>query len=112
MSVLQARATVEGVGTGDDGGGEIKDTLHAFIKATPTIVGEAFLYILPLNFFLQRTDIAARRRSAAPSKVYQWLGPRCRQKVTGKNFANRPPNFYRGSKSEGKLASILKISRL
>ena len=49
--------------------------------------------------FLSRTYIAARRRSGAPSKVYQWLGPRCRQKVTGKNFTNRPPNFYRGSKS-------------
>ena len=48
---------------------------------------------------MPRTDIAARRRSGAPSKVYQWLGLRCRQKVTGKNFANRPLNFYRGSKS-------------
>ena len=28
------------------------------------------LYILRLKFFLQRTDIAARRRSGAPSKVY------------------------------------------
>ena len=60
------------------------------IKATPTIVGEAFIFYL-WSFFLQRTDTAARRRSGAPSKVYQWLGPRCRQKVTRKNFANRPP---------------------
>ena len=80
-------------------------------KATPTIVGEAFIFYL-WSFFLQRTDIAARRRSGAPSKVYQWLGPRCRQKVTRKNFANRPPpNFYRGQKVRN-LASILKISRL
>ena len=67
------------------------------VKATPTIVGEAFIFYL-WTFSLQRTDIAARRRSGAPSKVYQWLGPSCRQKVTRKNFANRPPNFYRGSK--------------
>jgi len=46
---------------------------------------------------LPRTDIPARRRSGATSKVYQWLGPRRRQKVTRKNFTNRPPpNFYRG----------------
>ena len=83
-------------------------TYFLFIKATPTIVGEAHsddshrgLYILPLNFFLQRTVIAARRRSGAPSKVYQWLGPRCRQKVTRKKFANRPrPNFTRVKKCE------------
>ena len=60
------------------------------------------LYILPLNF-LPRTVIAARRRSGAPSKVYQWLGPRCRHKATRKNFANRPSPLiftnYRGSKS-------------
>ena len=37
-----------------------------------------------------------RRRSGAPSKVYQWLGPRCRQKVTRKNFANRPPLIFTG----------------
>ena len=81
------------------------------IKATPTIVAEAFIFYL-WTFFLQRTDTAARRRSGAPSKVYQWLGPRCRQKVTRKNFANRPPpNFYRGQKLRN-LASILKISRL
>ena len=67
----------------------------AFIKATPTIVGEAFIFHL-WTFFLSRTYIAARRRSGAPSKVYQWLGHRCRQKVARKNFANRPPNFYRG----------------
>ena len=57
------------------------------------------LYILPLNLFLPRTVIAARRRSGALSKVYKLLGPRCRQKVTPKNFANHPPNFYRESKS-------------
>jgi len=38
---------------------------------------------------LQRTVIAAIRRIGAPSKVYQWLGPRCRHKVTRKDFANR-----------------------
>ena len=80
------------------------------IKATPTIVGEAFIFYL-WTFFLSRTYIAARRRSGASSKVYQWLGPRCRQKVTRKNFANRPPNLYRGEKVRN-LASILKISRL
>ena len=52
-----------------------------------------------LSSFFSRTDIAARRRSGAPSKVYQWLGPKCRLKVTRKKFANRPSNFYRGSKS-------------
>jgi len=31
------------------------------------------LYILPLNIFLPRTVIAARRCSGAPSKVYRWL---------------------------------------
>ena len=46
-----------------------------------------------------RTVIAARRCSGAPSKVYQWLGPRCRHKMTLKHFPNRSPNFYRGSKS-------------
>ena len=52
------------------------------------------------DFILPRTVIAARRRSGAPSKVCQWLGPMCRHKVTLKHFANRPPpNFYRGSKS-------------
>ena len=59
------------------------ESAWSLIKATRTIVGEA--YILPLNFFLQRTVIAAIRRSGAQSKVYQWLGPRCRQ--------NRSPNF-------------------
>ena len=57
----------------------------------------------PLYFtselFLPRTVIAARRRSGAPSKVYQWLGPRCRHKITLKHFANPSPNFYRGSKT-------------
>jgi len=43
------------------------------------------------SFFLPRTDIAARRFSGAPSKVYQRLGPRCRHKVRRKHFANRPP---------------------
>ena len=63
-------------------------------KATP-FVGVAFIFYLWT--FLPRTVTAARRHSGAPSKVYQWLGPRCRQKITRKNFANRPPNFYRGS---------------
>ena len=67
------------------------------VKATPTIVEEAFIFYREL--FLPLTDIAARRHSGAPSKVYQWLGPRCRQKITRKNFANRPPNFHSGSKS-------------
>ena len=44
------------------------------------------------TFFL-RTVIAAKRRSGAPSKVYQWLGPRCRYKMTLKHFANHSPNF-------------------
>ena len=80
------------------------------IKATPTLVGEAFIFYL-WTFFLPRTVIAARRRSGAPSKVYQWLGPRCRQKVTRKNFTNPPANFYRGQKVLN-LAWILKISHL
>ena len=83
---------------------------HCLIKATPTIVGEAFIFYL-WTFFLPRTYIAERRRSGAPSKVYQWLGPRCRQKVTRKNFANRPLIFTGGEKVRN-LASILKISRL
>ena len=29
----------------------------------------------------------------------QWLGPRCRHKMTRKHFANRSPNFTGGSKS-------------
>ena len=51
------------------------------------------------TFLRPNDDKAARRRSEAPSKVYQWLGPRCRHKVTRKHVANRTPNFYRGSKS-------------
>ena len=70
---------------------------EVFVKATPTIFEEAFIFYV-WTFFLPRTDIAARRRSGAPSKVCQWLGPRCRQKVTRKNFANRAHNFYRGVK--------------
>ena len=77
----------------------------------PPDLGRRGLYILPLNFFLQRTVIAARRRSGAPSKVYQWLDPRCRHKMTLKHFANRSPNFYRGQKVPN-LASILKSSRI
>ena len=61
--------------------------------------------------FLPRTVIAGRRRSGAPSKVYQWLGPRCRHKMTRKHFANRSRYFYRGQKVRS-LASILKTSRL
>ena len=82
------------------------------INATPTIVGEAFIFYV-WTFFCHAPYIAARRRSGTRSKVYQWLGPRCRQKVTRKNFANRPPPliFTRGQKVRN-LASILKISRL
>ena len=69
------------------------------------------LYILPLNFFLPRTVIAARRRSGGPSKVYHWLGPRCRHKMTLKYFANHPSNFTRGQKVRN-LASISDTSRL
>ena len=63
-------------------------------------------------FFLPRVDVGARRRSGAPSKVYQWLGPRCRQKVTRKNLANRPPLIFTGGQKVRNLASILKISRV
>jgi len=75
---------------------------NCITKATPTTVGEAFIFYL-WTFFLPRTDIAARRRSVAPSKVYQWLGdlgPTCRQKVTRKNFANRPLIFTRGQSAK------------
>ena len=48
------------------------------------------------ELFLTRTVIVARRRSGALSKVYQWLGPRCRHKMTLKHFANHSPNFYTG----------------
>ena len=56
-------------------------------------------FIFYLWTFLTRTIIAARRCSGAPSKVYQWLGPKCRHKMTRKHFANHSPNFYRRSKS-------------
>ena len=72
------------------------------IKATPTLVGQAFIFYFYITseLFLPHTDIASRRRSGAPSKVYQWLGPRCCHNVRRKHFANRRrPNFYRGSKS-------------
>ena len=36
---------------------------------------------LPLNLFLPCTVTAARRRSGAPSKVYQWLGPMWRHRT-------------------------------
>ena len=65
----------------------------------PPDVSRTGIYILPLNFLLPRTVIAAIRRSGAPSKVYQWLGPMCRHKMALKHFANRSPNFYSGSKS-------------
>jgi len=58
-----------------------------------------FIFYLWTFIFLPLTVIAARRHSGAPSKVYQWLDPRCRHKMTQKHFANRSPNFHRGSKT-------------
>ena len=60
----------------------------AIVKATRPR-SEGPLYFTS-ELFLPRTDMAARRRSGTPSKVYQWLGPRCRHKVRRKHFANRP----------------------
>ena len=58
----------------------------------PPDVSRRSLYILPLNFFLTRTVIAARRRIGAPLKVYQWLGPRCHYKMTLKHLENQSPS--------------------
>jgi len=60
-------------------------------------------FIFHLRTFLPRTVIAARRRSGVPSKVYQWLRPRCRHIMTLKQFANRSPNFTGGGSKSAKF---------
>ena len=56
------------------------------------------LYLFTSELFLPFTVIVQKHCGGAPSKVYQWLGPRCRHKMTLKHFTSRSPNFYRGQR--------------
>ena len=67
------------------------------------------IYILPLIFFAIRPLISETIQQR-PSKVYQWLGPRCRTKIPLKHFANHSP-FLQKSKVRN-LVSIFDTSRI
>ena len=85
------------------------NTWHYCVDRCTNLISTLFLrpndvsrsdFIFTSELFLPRTVIAARRRSGAPSKVYQWLGPMCRHKVRRKHFANRPPVMNQRAKFE------------
>jgi len=76
---------------------ETPGQLHSFFLLLdflrpPRRYSERPLYFTS-ELFLPRTVIAARRRSGTLSKVYQWLDPRCRHKMTPKHFLQQQNSF-------------------